>query len=176
MELCRAVYNYEVAKAGDDMKGISATWSTLAGVRVLQYGLPEDSAACGKVSLPTETVGFRRLAETANTTGKDDLSKTVSAKFNEFLQGQQANVVVMANAFSKVADELAVAVSTRQTLPAYRNLAADMELWRGMQSELLSKYMGADRINQSAQAAFNQNDDIKIITPATARNKSFLST
>lgn len=171
MELCRAVYNYEVAKAGDDMKGISATWSTLAGVRVLQYGLPEDSAACGKVSLPTETVGFRRLAETANTTGKDDLSKTVSAKFNEFLQGQQANVVVMANAFSKVADELAVAVSTRQTLPAYRNLAADMELWRGMQSELLSKYMGADRINQSAQAAFNQNDDIKIITPGDSKEQ-----
>ncbi|QWK81267.1 DotA/TraY family protein [Ochrobactrum sp. BTU1] len=170
MELCRAVYNLEVAKGGNNMDGVARHWVLQSGVHVLDYSLPTQAGACGKITLPTETVGFRRIAETAQT-GKDDLNKSSSDKFNDFLTDMQKNVDMMADEFAPVADLLAQTVSKRQPLPPYRNLALDMKKWREAQSQLLRRFIGTDRLNQVAKTTFNQTEDITVITPGASTDQ-----
>lgn len=164
MELCRAVYNLEVAKGGAAMEGVGRQWSLQSGIRVLDYGLFSQSGACGKVSLPTETVGFRRMSA-AGSSDKDNLRREASASFTSFINGMQNNVEMMADQFASVAVELAQTVSTRKPLPPYRNLAGDMKRWRNAQSQLLRQLIGSDKLERLAERAFAQTDELTIVTP-----------
>ncbi|MGW6778773.1 DotA/TraY family protein [Brucella pseudogrignonensis] len=164
MELCRAVYNLEVAKGGAAMEGVGRQWRLQSGIRVLDYGLVSQSGACGRVSLPTETVGFRRVAATGGS-DKDNLRREASAAFTDFIIGMQNNVEMMADQFASVAAELAQAVSTRRPLPPYRNLAGDMKRWRDAQSQLLRQLIGSDPLNRLAERAFARTEELTIVTP-----------
>jgi len=167
MEVCRAVYNLEVAKGGEEMKGIGRSWvSDSSGSMKLVYDLDTRAGACGTVSLPGETVGFRRIAENAKT--EEQVQTDPSSKFRSFLEGMKKNVDFMADHYAAVANELAEKVSRRQALPPYLNLAADMKTWRDRQAELLRPYMGAERINQSAKQTFGQEEEISVIAPGNS--------
>lgn len=170
MELCRAVYNLEVAKGGAAMEGVGRQWSLQSGIRVLDYGLVSQSGACGKVSLPTETIGFRRVAA-AGESDKDNLRREASAPFTDFIGGMQNNVEMMADQFASVAAALAQAVSTRRPLPPYRNLAGDMKRWRDAQSQLLRQLIGSDQLDRLADRAFAQTDELTIVTPLSSREQ-----
>ncbi|GAA5628130.1 hypothetical protein Brsp05_03426 [Brucella sp. NBRC 12953] len=170
MELCRAVYNLEVTKGGVAMEGVGRQWSLQSGVRVLDYGLLSRSGACGKISLPTETMGFRRMAA-AGSADKDNLHRQTSASFATFLSGMQSNVEMMADQFAPVAVELAQAVSSRKPLPPYRNLAWDMKRWRDAQSQLLRQLIGPGQLDRLAEGAFAQTEDIRILTPMSSSDQ-----
>ncbi|WP_421522144.1 DotA/TraY family protein [Ochrobactrum quorumnocens] len=170
MELCRAVYNLEVAKGGAGMEGVGRQWSLQSGIRVLDYGLLSRSGACGKISLPTETLGFRRMVA-AGGADKDNLRPESSASFDTFLSGMQRNVEVMADQFAPIAAELALTVSTRKPLPPYRNLAGDMKRWRDAQSQLLRRLIGAGQLDRLAKNAFEQTEDITVLTPMSSADQ-----
>lgn len=170
MELCRAVYNLEVTKGGAAMEGVGRQWSLQSGIRVLDYGLLSRSGACGKISLPTETVGFRRMAA-ASDADKDNLRRETSASFDTFLSGMQSNVQMMADEFAPVAAILAQAVSTRRSLPPYRNLAGDMKRWRDAQSQLLRRLIGPGQLDRLARNAFAQTEDVTIQTPMSSADQ-----
>ncbi|OYR17600.1 conjugal transfer/type IV secretion DotA/TraY family protein [Brucella thiophenivorans] len=170
MELCRAVYNYEVTKGGEDMDGIGRAWTVQSGIVTLDYGLPSQSGACGKVTLPAETIGFRRLSDSAKAS-VDDLSRQPSNEYQKFTTEMRKNVDAMVKQFEPLADTLALTVSTRAPLPKYRDLAGDLNTWRESQAKILAPYIGSERINKTAKDAFNKDTDVVIITAGDSQEQ-----
>lgn len=156
MELCQAVYNLEVNKGGSGLENIGRNWSVKSGVLELEYSLKSRIAACGKVTMPTETAGFSRLAESVG---------TEQGKFKIFIGKMQDNVDEMVKQFEPIATSLAEAISKKTDMPKYRDLAADMKKWRDLQSALLNQYMGEDRVNQAAKNDLDKDENIIITTP-----------
>lgn len=147
MELCRAVYNEEVAKGGDGLQGISRKWYRRNGKVQLAYSLGSDVyGACGIITLPPETAAFDRLAKG---TGND---------YQRYVSAMQQAVTKAVDRYAPIADQLAQAISKRAATPPHRDLKADLNAWRTSFATVMAPYINSNQLQKAGQQAADTPD------------------
>ncbi|WP_062213183.1 DotA/TraY family protein [Aureimonas sp. AU12] len=137
MELCMAAYNIEVAKGGD-LAEMKPQWSGTTP-DTYHYSIPDRIGACGKISLPEEPAGFKRVATASGVT------------YESWHSGMKKAVEDTVKGFRETAALVAQAASERNPLPAPRALGPDLLAWRAKHKAETDKLV--QTLDEQARAA-----------------------
>lgn len=127
LEICRAAYNRSLKAGGDGLEAIGENWERIGGVWNLTYSTPSVKIGCGRVTLPTQTAAFERLAG-------DTAFETYSDQLKDVVEGLRAQIETVATA-------LAEAVASNDSFAPINTLDTSVENFRENYTIVLNNYL-----------------------------------
>lgn len=139
LELCRAAYNHEVAKAGGNIEPVRRVKRQADEMPVLSY----DSASegdCGQIIMPAKTRAFERIVE-----------REGRGSYDAYVDGMYRHVERLTSAIGAKADEV-VAAATNRTPLAPEDINVHVQRWRSAHRDTLATVIGAGIVQDDLKA------------------------
>ena len=131
LELCRAAYNHEVAKAGGAIEPVRRVRRQADEIPILSYDSTGEGD-CGQIIMPARTRAFERIVE-----------RDGRGSYDQYVTGMFTFVERLATGIGARADAAVEAAANRTPL-APEDINGHVQRWRDAHRQTLATVMGSD--------------------------------